>query len=1031
MTDTTLRGGNRVTGLAPERSNRWVEYRAWNRAVADVIYPMNVDALPAYMDLEEEELQKIATAAGYHGSDAGRALADAVRGVTIMTDGRFGLSALSAETRRWAAQKKAVDPPPCLAFLAVSVLAAEEMGDNQEDLASNAYYARLARLLRLPDDDRSLRQQYPRNAEYLWRCLNIWLENLDGQRGLPTAYALTYRFVGLPMSQALVREGDRRKFPLMFAHFGLSPGMRLAPEDLVRYLDTWLTTEGSSATANLRRLWRRSDSHERIASVAAVELANWDGVVGDETPGTAAVESRAVAVANLRTGFMGSSLDLSLGLRPLTAEMDGAMEVLATDGTWLSLGFSPGTAGLWRTAYSEAIDFRSMLEGVVRIRHAGVDGAPVYKHFPRMVVPLIYDELQSAYLESERLQLGVDALVLVRSSGTTKAAAGAVAEVEQILQEAARPGFQKLDKLTGLPEGWVLFTDVQLFGAPSTSTKYNELVPLARNQLTIAGGLRIPSRIRKWSTSSRPEIRATVQSETHLRVTLSGSMEDDTLFEWDSDSGALVVSLDDVPLGDGDYQVALFTRGKTPIQQASLRLRSSDDVDIGWHDAPRLTYSLDRPLGALSASADSADAALIDGLLAEGVSGVAPTEKATGKVIWAGQKTVTVPTTIKIGNPDPKSCVVTGAHHIQLPPALGGHAPRFIQGECKSCGLVKRYPGWLPRGGWRQNAGKQTTSSATASTVTVEELTAVQEHEVNWDAALDALMHLGGGSISSLESIAMQLEGSALFVDTFIRALESLGHLSIERDECWRPIRWEISPSCLGQVSDGYFKLAGFWPSSLREGLEGMAAAHGGKLAVKKTNAGPTGIFVTGVSDDDALMLGGDDEVPIAIAPEAGLRMLEALPRLSDIALALPRTPMLGFQTAERFDLASASWVSTGDPNAQGAYKIRRGFETTYVYRSKSDVAEGCAATATVHLAKHLAANGRGKTLACYHKESHAVLLPQGCDMPGLYGRAVVAMSGQLPAVRKIAVKGYKRKCLSYSDIDQDSADLLFTLLTT
>jgi hypothetical protein len=89
------------------------------------------------------------------------------------------------------------------------------------------------------------------------------------------------------------------------------------------------------------------------------------------------------------------------------------------------------------------------------------------------------------------------------------------------------------------------------------------------------------------------------------------------------------------------------------------------------------------------------------------------------------------------------------------------------------------------------------------------------------------------------------------------------------------------------------------------------------------------------------------------------------------------------------------------------------------------------AAVAPVHLCKHLAANTRGKSLASYSAQSRIVVLPQGCNLPILYGRAVVAMSGCLPARKTVAAKDRKRTCLAYTDVDRDAADLLFTLLTT
>jgi len=160
--------------------------------------------------------------------------------------------------------------------------------------------------------------------------------------------------------------------------------------------------------------------------------------------------------------------------------------------------------------------------------------------------------------------------------------------------------------------------------------------------------------------------------------------------------------------------------------------------------------------------------------------------------------------------------------------------------------------------------------------------------------------------------------------------------------------------------------------------------------------------------------------------------MLSVLPRLSSIADALTRTPMPGFQTAERFDVPSASWTETGDPYVPGSYRLRRGFETIYIYRSEDDVKAGSAAIAPVHLAKHLAANAIGETIVSYSEKLETILLPQGSELPGLYGRAIVAMSGRPPEIKRVSLaNGPKRKCLLYGGVEQSSADLLVTLLTT
>jgi hypothetical protein len=312
-------------------------------------------------------------------------------------------------------------------------------------------------------------------------------------------------------------------------------------------------------------------------------------------------------------------------------------------------------------------------------------------------------------------------------------------------------------------------------------------------------------------------------------------------------------------------------------------------------------------------------------------------------------------------------------------------------------------------------------------------LTAVEDESgPDWDAALDALMHLGGGSISSLESIALQLEGSSLFVDNFVRRLEALGHIAVERDpdNGWRPTRWEISPTCLAQNSDSAYTLTGFWPPRLREEISKKASELGGQVVSRSAADGPTIIRVTDVNVENVPLLKDDDD-SVSIADDAGLRILQTLPRLSAVAEALPRTVMLGFQSAERFDVASAAWCPSGDLASPGAYRLRRGFETKYIYRSRAHVESGTAAVAPVRLCKHLAANTRGKSLASYVVRSRIVVIPQGCELPGLYSRAVVAMSGCLPTRKQVTMKDLRRTCLIYHDVERDAADLLFTLLTT
>lgn len=994
----------------------WGLYERWNNAVAAAVYPELPDAVPTYLDLEERAIAAIAAEADYDG-DGSEGLQTAVRGVTV-AGGTCSLASLRTRHRTWRASGRA-EPPPSLAFLALTVLAAEAMGDSADGFDPNNYYSRLSRLLGLPPDSTSVRHEYMRSAELFWADLNRWLEDLEGLRGTPTAYALTFRFVGLPLSQALVREGDRRKFPQFFAQYGLAAGMELAPEVLERYLDAWFASENCPASVSLRRLWKKASARERIATVAAVELVGWDGSL--ERADLAGLPFQRVRLmAQLRHGFLGSSLDIALTVRALGESFDGRMQVESAAGSWLPLALSPSASNLWRTNVTGGLDVASMLEGVVRLRSES--GDQDLSHHPRSIVPLVFDELQSAYVEQERLQLNVDSMLLLRTEAKGKPFAP---DIVALLESCARPGFAVDTKVQGLPEGWWLVTGVQLFGAPN-SLRYNELIPLARDQLTLAGGLRIPSRVRKWSVCAAPEIRAAVDSADRLRLDLVNVEDEQTLKFWSTNSGALVIDLADQHLPVGDYRVSLFAGGsKSPLQQATVRLRSADDVDPSWVLTARLVYNLDGPrgpAGVLRASEHSEGITrFVDGADVAGRHAVDDLLHAPTEPMWSSPRpSVITIAPIQVGMPDPKSCVVTGAHKLKFPTSHGGRPPKYLDGVCEFCGLVKRIPGWPPK---RQS----TAPGSTAPQVDVHALPRVAAGSNQlWDAALDALMHLGGGGATTLTGIGSQIDGGALFTAAFPKRLEALGHIAVERTDHDELLRWEISPACLVAVPEG-LALSGFWPRSQVDRAIELLSPLGGSLEVTSYVDQPSLTYISGVSATEASDALAD---MAAVVPEVTESMLEVLPVFSEVAAILSREPMVGFDQAERFDPHSATWTQTSDVSIPGSYRLVRGFERLYVYRTERDVRERTAARGSVYLVKHLTANSLGGSLASYLAERRAVIVPRGCDLPGLYGRALVMATGRLPHEAALTIGTAKRNCLVYDGITRQQADLLVTLLS-
>ena len=107
-------------------------------------------------------------------------------------------------------------------------------------------------------------------------------------------------------------------------------------------------------------------------------------------------------------------------------------------------------------------------------------------------------------------------------------------------------------RLLVLPAGWVLIENVQLYAIPQDvkHVDLHALVPLTTAQLNFAGGLKMPGRIRKFSSLQPPEIRAAVAEAEKMTVTITSlGDESEELHRWTESANAMVIPLNGLDLG--------------------------------------------------------------------------------------------------------------------------------------------------------------------------------------------------------------------------------------------------------------------------------------------------------------------------------------------------------------------------------------------------------------------------------------------------------------------------------------------------
>lgn len=1013
--------------------NAWTEYEKWDRALARHLFTDDSAGLPVYLEITPEIFASVADELGVASGDAADHLAKVVR-ATLYLDDRHGFDAHRERFQMWRRHnlgsagplvKRAsadLEPPPVVALLAVLVIAAERMGMDTSK-AAHAYYPRLAEVLKLDKAEATRLQQAFPVTEHFWRGLNDYLVAHEGRLGLPTADALSFRYVGIPQSQALVRAADRVKLPAFFTRFGLAPGSEVIPADLERLMDAWIGAHPCPVSNNLRNLWGRGAARDRVAGVAAVELSLWDGAFRDSSEQAAGAVGQVNLCANLRQSFGGRSIELSFVARlPMKVGAEELAVKSAADKPMV--GVIPAAGGRVRPIPGSRFDAASLVGALVELEEP--KSGEILTRRPRRVVPLRRDELLGALVETDRLQLADDVSILVKDEDKL------LKDVLGIIDQCGRRGgiFRSTDQggaeiLAGLPAGWVLIENVQLYAVPQgvKHVDLHAMVPLTTAQLNFAGGMKMPGRIKKFSSLQPPEIRAAVAEAENIAMTITSLGDEiEEIHRWTESANAMVIPLSGLGLGDGDYEVTLQV-GDEVLARPILRLRSADTPDaVTWETCTPLNYELDSGAAAVISAVASTRSSM---LFIDGVNTIGrrehtvPERPVIDGIAWKATKLSSnvVQPLVVLGAADPNSCMVTGKHYLQLPIWHGGKATsKSIQGVCRDCGVVKTSPA-RPR--W-----KKADAAEKPVELHLAHHSVPSEVQVPWDNCLDAVVHVGGGPISALDRIASHADGTSLFADEFVRTLEVVGHIDVRRDDAMTPQEWEANPAYFGETINNGFLLAGVWSLSARNRLIEQVAALGGQVVREDGKLGDlSSWFVRGLTADDLENVAETIDMEHSVVRDAAHKMLASLPPLSELEAAMPKVPIPHHSKATLFRLDDASWQTVPGVGISGAYRVEQSFRRLSIWVDQQGAVDRTARIGSVQLVKHLAGRAGGRPLVGYVPSNEVLVVPIGADLPGLYGRVAALCSGRRPLVST------RTRSIAYLDVPRDIADGLNSLL--
>ncbi|MBK5237486.1 MAG: hypothetical protein JJE28_00040 [Actinomycetales bacterium] len=920
-------------------------------------------------------------------------------------------------------QGKPAPPPPIIGLLALFTLAAERMGQtNNSEIHQSAYYPQLYQLLEVHSADQSrFETGFRDSSERYWDCLGLWLEGEDGEFGLPSAYALSHRFIGLPISQALIRDTERKQLRQMFADMSLPYGQGIGHGDMDSALDSWITQLRSPASQVLQNLWTK-DSRARITDIAITELEAWDGTGGETTrgiPGAESATAKCLLAATEVPGFF--STDIQLGfVFPFSSNAEPETEIQTTEGYVDIQVVQIGSNLRGSTAEAASISAKSLLEGDLNLR---LGGGKKLRRLPRLMVPLYRDSVSGIWIESDRVHIGETGRLLVEDSSKM------VSTTRIILDSIARPGFRLVvGPDGGIPVGWVEFADVQVLKAPSQDEvfeqrgRYNPLMPRLGTRLSFTDGFRLPGNVTRWSSLAKPSITVTSEDESllHLVCVPRDSDANGVIAEQFNickpRTAPFIVPLEGLPIETGDFSIELFS-GKKRLQAQTLRIRDSSTRDFfSGRRVRHVAHPSEFGRWPLQASViGNEQTVVVDGAAAFGgvcdVSEVVPPPA----IRWKNSIAVSVTENLlRIPALGGDSCVLTGAHRLKLPTFTGRNESRYMIGVCLTCGMTRRYP-TDPRAAERLKTERE-ISARSGTMASIVDIPSFETSEQPWAAGIDALLYIGAGESKLLEGVARQVENTAVFEQQFSRHLEQLGIIEVVRDDWYQMHSFVVAKKSFAGLSDGSVALTGAWSQSETKRLFSLAVGLGGEVS----RLDPAFGCLPLVKGLDIHELGEKLAEPeIAVAPQAGWNILNRLPALGSVMEEMMGADMPGWTSLERFSTLDSRWNEVTSDSTPGAYRIRSRFTSSYLVRTEEDVELGMAMFVDVYLAKHFAAQLAGQPLVAYDARERVLRVPVAADLPGLYGRAAVLCSGRMP------VAAPREYSLKYSDITPDFAAAL------
>ncbi|MDB4040883.1 hypothetical protein N9489_05515 [Methylophilaceae bacterium] len=277
-----------------------------------------------------------------------------------------------------------------------------------------------------------------------------------------------------------------------------------------------------------------------------------------------------------------------------------------------------------------------------------------------------------------------------------------------------------------------------------------------------------------------------------------------------------------------------------------------------------------------------------------------------------------------------------------------------------------------------------------------------KQEDFSLNDIFNALCFLKEGTFDKFCNILDSFKTDIGFQWGFLKSLSSLGHIDIEYNlDTLRPKTWRICNPCVKNIDKQTMFLSGWRSPEFIKTITEKCIDVGAQVTSESNSDTIDKLLIKGLKPEDvediAKIVSQESNFPLQASISFPTHLLNFLPSLNEIKDSLNKVAM----PEERLERAvivnnQIKFESVDGEIKKGAYRSSN-FGTRYFFLTQDKSESTEAIRCDVKLAKYFAFQSQYKDWFTYNPDTLSLTLPIHMELPFLYERLVVSLSGQLP----------------------------------